>query len=263
MKNRMILLNSFKSRIQKYTVGFVLFFAAASLFALPTTEEMYTIISKTVDQNLKGDARLTLSVVDEKPGKPKGVAQYQCFVRPEEDRFCMVQLAPEAEKGHGYLQQGDNLWQYNPSSKSFTHSSLKRNIGDSNLKGEDIRKNKKFRDQWTITDISEGKLGKIDVYVVKIKLNKGFDRSYPINIFYIDKKSSLILKIGYYGASERLMRTSYYLKYTDLHGVVWPVQEIYVNELVKGEKSTTVYSDFSFDSIPDVVFTKAYLEKVN
>lgn len=248
---------------KKCAVLFCVFASFQAAFSLPSVDEMYAIISKTADMSLKGDMSFTLSSVDEKPGNPKRVAQFQCFMRSESDRFCMVQLAPEAEKGHGYLQQGDNLWQYNPVSKSFSHSSLKRNIGDSNIKAEDLRKKVTFRDEWTITDISEGKLGKIDVYVVKIKLNKGFDRSYPVNVLYIDKKSSLILKIGYYGASERLMRTSYYLKYTDIRGMFFPVQEIFVNELVKGEKSTIVFSDFSFKSIPDVVFTKAYLEKVN
>ena len=59
------------------------------------------------------------------------------------------------------------------------------------------------------------------------------------------------------------MRTTLLPKYVKIGNFNWPAQSIYINEINKGEKTTQILSDFDTSDIPDVVFTKAYLEKIN
>ena len=120
------MLQSFKARSAAF---FLLCLCAVPFLPAqtPDTEQMYSILDKFFDSvNSKKDLTCTLSLITEKPNEPKAAYQFKLFRRDKKDQTCLVQLAPEAEKGTGYLQENDNLWTYDPSSHQFTHSSLKR-----------------------------------------------------------------------------------------------------------------------------------------
>lgn len=237
--------------------------AAAVCAEVPAKAEMYTIMDTVFDRNnFSDDFTCTLSLIIEKPNEPKEAAQYKLFRRDSKDQTCLVQLAPEADKGIGYLQEKDNLWAYDPIAHQFTHSSLKRNLGNSDTKISDVNKKSEFQKAWEILSIEEGKLGKFAVYVVMAKaLDK--DSSYAQQKYFVRQDEHLILKIESYGASGRHMRTTLIPKYAKVNNVPLPVHQIYINELVKGEKTTQIFQDFDMTKIPDMVFTKAYLEKIN
>lgn len=235
-----------------------------SLFAqIPSTEQMYGILEKQYESgNFDKDISCTLSLIIEKPSEPKSAIQFKLFRRDKKDQTTLVQLAPEADKGTGYLQEKNNLWVYDPTSHQFTHSSLKRAIGDSDASVSDVKKRSEFRRTYEITNIEEAKVGKFEVYAVTLKTLLS-DATYTQEKFYVRKVDPLILKIESYGSSGRLMRTTLIPKYVKIGTYNWAAQSIYINEINKGEKTTQVLSDFDTSTIPDVVFTKAYLEKIN
>ena len=115
---------------------------------------------------------------------------------------------------------------------------------------------------YEIMDIGEAKLGKFEVYTVMLKALMA-DARYAQEKYYVRKTDPLILKIESYGSSGRLMRTTLIPKYVKIGNFNWAAQSIYINEINKGEKTTQILSDFDTSDIPDVVFTKAYLEKIN
>ncbi len=235
-----------------------------SLFAqIPSTEEMYGILEKQYESaNFDQDISCTLSLIIEKPSEPKSAHQYRLFRRDKKDQTTLIQLAPEADKGTGYLQEKNNVWVYDPTSHQFTHSSLKRTIGDSDTKVSDVKKRSEFRRAYEIVNIEETKVGKFEVYGVMLKTLLP-EATYAQEKFYVRKVNPLILKIESYGSSGRLMRTTLIPKYVKIGNYNWASQSIYINEINKGEKTTQVLSDFDTSAIPDVVFTKAYLEKIN
>ena len=236
----------------------------AALFCqVPATEECYKILDDIYNSfNFDEAFTCNVSIITEKPNRPKDAAQYKLFRRDRQDKTCIVQIAPEVDKGVGYLQEKENFWAYDPISHQFTHSSIKRNLGDSNAKISDVNKQSEFKKTWEITAVEESMLGKFEVIIVTAKsLDKDF--SYSQQKYFIRKEPHLILKIESYGASGRHMRTTLIPKYAKVNGRPFPMQQIYVNELVKEEKTTQILSDFEIAKIPDVVFTKAYLEKIN
>nr|MCR4952509.1 outer membrane lipoprotein-sorting protein [Treponema sp.] len=106
-------------------------------------EKAYKIMESTDDTlAYKGDYSATISLVIETPGKPKESLQYKIFQRVDKDLMTIVQLFPEADKGNGYLRDGDNIWSYDPISRKFSHSSLKEALGDSDVKLDDLEQNK-------------------------------------------------------------------------------------------------------------------------
>jgi hypothetical protein len=66
-----------------------------------------------------------------------------------------------------------------------------------------------------------------------------------------------------YSLSDRLMRTAYYPKYMKVAERFIPSRMLFVDELKEGEKTQVTIKDASVATLPDSVFTKAYLERVN
>lgn len=249
-----------------FLVFLLVVFSYSVLFAeVPSNEQMYDIFDELFSKmNFDGeDFTCTVSLISEKPASPKSVFQYKLYRRDSSDQTTLVLLAPETDKGQGFLQEKNNLWFYDPISHQFTHSSLKRNLNDTDAKLSDVKKKTQFRFSHEITKIEEAKVGKVDVYAVSTKVTDK-DAAYPEEKYFIKKSEPFfIIKIESYGASGHLMRTTLIPKYVKIGKANLPVQQIYINELNKGEKTTQLFSDFDPSKIPDMVFTKAYLEKIN
>ena len=221
--------------------------AATAQVSADVAEKCFKIMDESREiQAYHGDYSATISLVVEKPGKPKENLQYKIFERTDGKLMTIVQLFPEADKGKGYLRNDDNIWSYDPISRKFTHTSIKEALGDSDVKLDDIEQNDKYwRDNYDVFSYEEGTLGK-----------------YPVDIIV-----PLVLKQEDYSGSDHLMRTTLVPKWSKVQvrgktGYV-ATQAILRDELNKGEQTQQVISDLTFDSLPDKIFTKAYLEGLN
>ena len=257
-----------KKIIGIFTAAALMAGAAFAQVSAEDAEKAYKIMEST-DDNLAyhGDYSATVSLVVEKPGKPKENLQYKIFERTDKDLMTIVQLFPEADKGVGYLRNGDNIWSYDPISRKFTHTSIKEALGDSDVKLDDIEQNDKYwRDNYDVFSYEEGTLGKypVDIIVLKAKTK---EPSYAKTKYYVRKDIPLILKKEDFSGSDRLMRTMLVPKWSkvEVRGKVGYVasQAILRDELNKGEQTQQVISDLTFDTLPDKIFTKAYLEGLN
>lgn len=229
-----------------------------------TADKAYKILESTDDVlAYHGDYSATISLVIEKPGKPKESLQYKIFQRTDKDLMTIVQLFPEADKGVGYLKDGDNIWAYDPISRKFTHTSFKEALGDSDVKLDDVNQSKtRWRDNYTVSEFKSGTLGKFEVNIITITA-KNNEPSYAKTTLYIRKDIPLILKQEDFSGSGRLMRTILIPKYSKVPAGYVATQAILKDELNKGESTQQVISDLTFDSLPDKIFTKAYLEGLN
>jgi outer membrane lipoprotein-sorting protein len=209
----------------------------------------------------KVDFTATITVVSEKPGEDASVMQARMFRRDRADLFCIVILKPDAQKGQGYLQAEDSLWFYDPESRKFAHTSLKENFQDSNAKNSDLNESSLSKD-YGIEKTEKGKLGSFETYIIDLKAVNN-EVPYPHMRIWIRQDNYLVLKAEEYSLSERLMRTSYYPHYAKIEDRYFPDRMLFVDELKKGEKTQLTFTDLSIAPLPDSVFTKTYLERVN
>ncbi|RPJ08480.1 MAG: outer membrane lipoprotein-sorting protein [Spirochaetaceae bacterium] len=107
---------------------------------------------------------------------------------------------------------------------------------------------------------SGGKLGNFDVWILDLTAVND-EVTYPYKRFWISKKDILLLKSEDYSLSHRLMRTSLFTGYTKSGDTYIPTKNIFIDELVRGRKTQIIFSDISTATIPDSVFTKAFIEK--
>ncbi len=246
--------------------------AAASLFTAAAfaqisqsdADKAFKIMEDTEDTlAYHGDYSATVSLVVEKPGKPKENLQFKVFKRTDSKLMTMVQLFPEADKGKGYLRNDDNIWSYDPISRKFTHTSIKEAIGDSDIKLDDVEQSKqKWRNNYEVEAYEQGTLGKFPVHIITLKA-KTSEPSYAKSKYYVRTDIALILKEEDFSGSDRLMRTILAPKWSKVPAGYVATQILIRDELNKGEQTQQIISDLTFDTLPDKIFTKAYLEGLN
>lgn len=246
-----------------FSILTVLLFILSSTAASTGDSEIEQILVK-LDQmaNFHGqDFSCIYTIVSQKPGEEQEVTQARMFRRDERNQFVLLLLQPKANRGQGYLQVDDNVWFYDPESRKFSHSSLRENIEDSEAKNSDLNRSSLSED-YQVTSWQKGTLGNYPVYVIDLEAVHN-EVSYVRMKIWVRSDVTLLLKEEDYSVSGRLMRTSFYPNYTRVGENFLPAKILIVDELEEGERSQITMRDPSIAQLPDSVFSKAYLERVN
>ena len=253
-----------KKIILTFLLGAAVFASGFAQVSEDIADKAFKIMENTEDiLAYHGDYSATMSLVIDKPGKPRENLQYKVFQRTDDNLMTLVQLFPEADKGVGYLRDNENIWSYDPISRKFSHTSIKEALGDSDVKLDDVDQAKtKWRENYKVTAYEEGTLGKFAVDIITLTA-KTTDPAYAKSKYYIRKDIPLLLKEEDFSGSDRLMRTILLPKYAKVPAGYVATQAIMRDELNKGEQTQQVISDLTFDKLPDRIFTKAYLEGLN
>jgi outer membrane lipoprotein-sorting protein len=204
-------------------------------------------------------AVLTLIVEDPEEGIEKLVVRQ--FRRDDGERHLLLIQEPVTQKGQGYLLEGDNLWFYDPSSRQFAHTSLKETFQDSDVRNADFGSSS-YASSYEVEGYFDGMLGNFEVYIIDLK---AVDDTvpFPYATIWVTKDTNLVLKAEEYSLTRRLMRSALFPKYAKVGEAIIPVQMVFLDELVEGKKTQVSLSEISVAEIPDHVFTKAYIERVN
>jgi len=197
----------------------------------------------------------------ESPGESPVTMQARMFRRDTEGKFVILVTAPSAQKGQGYLEVDDNLWFYDPTSRLFTHSSLKENWQSSDAMNSDFYRTNYARD-YSVDSWTEGTLGSYPVYILELK-GTNAEVTYPWKRIWVRKENGLILKSEDYSLSKWLMRSAYYPTYAQIGNQFVATKMLFVDELNKGHKTQLTLTEPSTQPVASSTFTKAYIESVS
>lgn len=231
-----------------------------SAFAAPDWHQVLTRIDE-LGSFEDSDFSAEITVVSQKPGEDDSSMVARYFRRDSEKKFMIVMLKPDTQKGQGYFSAGDDLWFYDPESRKFAYSSLKDSFQDSDAQNSDFSSSDLAGD-YTVTEGAETKLGSFDVYLLNL-VAKTRTVSVAQRKIWIRKDNYLPLKEEHYSVSGRLMRTIAYPKYQTVSGKYVPLAILIVDNLKQGEKTQISFASPSVSRLPDSVFSKEYLERVN
>jgi outer membrane lipoprotein-sorting protein len=245
---------------------FVLMAFALPLCAQPTVQELLVKIEAT--HKLTTDIKANVTLTQQKASQ--GMKQFDVlyYRRDSDDSYLIVMTGPESEKGNGYLRMADNFWMYRKNTRTFQHINRDESIAGSNAKGEDFERRpvtelyEGVKDSLGKESVKEEKLGQIPVYKFEVKA-KVSDVDYPRKKLWVRTDNSLLLKEEDYSSSGTLMQTSYFLKYTTVSGKYIPVDQMFVDEFEKGNKTQVKITGIVMEKLDDRIFTKAYLENLS
>lgn len=221
-------------------------------------------ILKNIDTNtnrLDTDISMVATMIKEDVEEGTDKRVVRMFRRDYEDKFLMLFQEPSYKSGQGYLRVEDTLWFYDPESRKFSIRSMKDRFDNSNARNSDFRRSALYED-YDVVSQTEGKLGKFPVYILELQA-KHDEVTYPKQIVHVLKKPSLLLKAQNYSVSDQLLRTAYWPAYTKSGGIYIAKKRIFVDEVIKGNKTTFSFDKISTTKMADSTFTKAYVERVN
>lgn len=244
----------------------VALFIAGLSWSVPRASE----IMGKLDNSMALSQDVTCKVVIVTQRAEQGTKSYEAlfYKRDRDDTFLIAFLAPESEKGNGYLRVGDQFFNYRQNTRTFQTVNRDANISGTGAKSGDFEKRKMSEQYRADTNaagqemVVEEKLGKRDVYKLTLVARVN-DVAYPKTIYWVEKETYLPLKTQGFSLSGTLMETHYLPKWTVIDGKnIW-VQLVIVDEFEKGNKSIIELSGISLKPIDDNVFTKAYLENLS
>lgn len=205
-------------------------------------------------------AVMTMISEDTEEGSEKSVVRM--FRRDAEDSFLMLIQEPTVKKGQGYLNIGDNLWFYDPESRKFSHTSMNDKFNDSDANNSDFRMSS-LADDYRVASTEEGRLGSYEVYIFGLEAQNK-EITYPTRKIWVSRENRVILKSEDYSAGGRLLRTGYFPSYAKVGEDAYiATSRIFKDELIDGKKTRMQLTDISTRSLPDSIFTKTYVERVN
>ena len=244
-------------------IFFVFAFATTAGLQAESLDHFNALLAEIDKQSDFGtnDFAATNSVVVYRPDKAPETIKAQVFRRDYKSQFVIVVLDPSYKRGQGYLQADENVWFYDPESGQFSHTNLKDNFQDSDTKNGDFNKST-YAEDYEVTAATEETLGKYDCWILDLK-SKNDSVAYPFMKIWVTKDSHLMLKAEDYSLTRRLMRTVLYPSYTRVADHVLPTRVLFIDNLTQGNRTEVTRSDLSLSGLPDSLFTKSYLQRVN
>ncbi|HKP95760.1 MAG TPA: outer membrane lipoprotein-sorting protein [Fibrobacteria bacterium] len=239
--------------------------AAFAADRIPTGSEMLSRIE--ANTRLASDISATVTLTQRKSGQGVKTMDMLFYRRDADNSFLIVITGPEADKGNGYLRSGDNFWMYRRNTRSFQHINRDENIAGTDAQGDDFGDRKLTELYRPALDpqgrerTAEDTLGKVPVFRLEA-VAKVFDVDYPRKTYWVRRDNGLVLKEQSFAQSGALMQTAYYLKYAPILGRFVPVEQMFIDEFEKGNRTRLGISGIVTAPLAADVFTKAYLENL-
>lgn len=184
--------------------------------------------------------------------------RYRVLSKGNENTVVMI-TEPASERGQIMLMKGRDLWVFLPNVSQPVRLSLAQRLTGQVANGDLARAN--FAGDYNPRIV---RTETIDGETYDVLELAAVDRSvtYPRVVYWVRQANAAPLKAEFYSASNRLLKTCRYEKFEKILGKLRPTRLVMQDALHGGEESTLDYSGMKLRDLPDKVFTKDYLKKL-
>jgi outer membrane lipoprotein-sorting protein len=248
---------------EQYLLTVILIFAVAMPTAIADTNDTelaQTILEKADQIRFPRDSfQVDVTINTTAPGQPEDVRKYRVLSKGNENSVVMT-TEPASERGQILLLKGRDLWIFMPEVSQPVRLSLSQRLTGQVANGDLARAN--FAGDYNAkilrTDVIEGE----KYYLLELT---GVDRgvTYHKVLYWVGQSNFWPYRAEFYSLSDRLLKTARYEKFEMLHGKQRPTRLVMEDALRTGEQSVLEYSEMKLRDLPDKVFTKDYLKKLD
>lgn len=202
--------------------------------------------------------QVDVSITNNSSGKSAESRLYRVLSKGNSNTVVMV-TEPASERGQIILMKGRDLWVFMPDVSQPIRIALSQRLTGQVANGDLARANfaadynpKLLRTE-TIANESYQVLDLIAV-----------DRSvtYQRVVYWVRKSDNWPYKAEFYSLSNRLLKTCSYENFQVMEGKQRPTRLVLTDALKGGEQSILEYKNMKLRDLPDKVFTKDYLKKL-
>jgi hypothetical protein len=172
----------------------------------------------------------------------------------------VLTLEPASERGQMLLMKERDLWMFLPRVSQPVRLSLAQRLTGQVANGDIARAN--FAGDYTPSLAGTERIGNESLYVLELA---AIDRkvTYQRVRYWVRQKDYRPYKAEFYSLSNRLLKTCRYEDYRMLGGKVRPARLVMTDALTKDTESRLEYSDLKLRELPDRIFTKEYLRRLD
>lgn len=247
-----------------FLYGLLIIIPATSLLAVDFHELL--IKADSLASYINSDFSAEYTIIHDKPGEGRETIVSAVFRRDADEKYVIIILKPDINRGQGYLKLKDTLWFYDPEGRRFNYSSSKDRFQNSNARNSDFTRSTMAED-YDVVSGKRVKLGKYNCWLLDLKANNN-EVTYPNMKIWISV-DNLVRKTEDYSLSNQLLRTTAIPAYQKV-GLRYVPVTVYIFDALKGaviagkfinETTQITIKKPSFRKIPNNVFTKNFLEK--
>ncbi len=206
-------------------------------------------------QGFQVDIGITTTLAD----KSNEVRKYRVLSKGNENSVVMV-TEPASERGQIMLMKGRDLWIFMPEVSQPIRLSLAQRLTGQVANGDLARAN--FAGDYFPKITGSETIGGESFHVLELK---AVDRSvtYQRVIYWVNKKNFWPLKAEFFSLSNRLLKRCRYENFQTMAGRMRPTRMVMEDALREGEQSVLEYQAMKLRDLPDKIFTKDYLKKLD
>jgi outer membrane lipoprotein-sorting protein len=184
--------------------------------------------------------------------------EYKVLSKGNENSIVMV-LTPASERGQILLMKGRDLWLFVPDVSQPVRLSLAQRLTGLVANGDIARAN--FSGDYNAALIGTDKIDGQPHHVLELV---AVDRSvtYQKVKYWVRQSDSAPYKAEFYSLSDRLLKSCTYENYKPLGGRTRPTRLVMTDALKAESRSVMEYQDMKIRDLPDKIFTKEYLKKL-
>jgi len=202
--------------------------------------------------------QVDVNIVSASPGEATEQRSYRILSKGNDNTVVMI-LEPASERGQIMLMKGRDLWVFMPDVSQPIRLGLALRLTGQVANGDLARAN--FTGDYTPKLLRTEKLEGEDYYVLELL---AVDRSvtYHRVLLWVNKSNYRPRKAEFYSLSGRLLKTSTYENFKTMAGEQRPTRMLIQDALKPGAISVLEYSNMKLRDLPDKVFSKDYLKKL-
>jgi outer membrane lipoprotein-sorting protein len=202
--------------------------------------------------------QVDVSISTAAPSQSAESRKYRILSKGNENTVVMI-TEPAAERGQIMLMRGRDLWIFLPSVSQPVRLSLAQRLTGQVANGDLARAN--FTGDYTPKLLRTDTINGEKYHVLELT---AVDRSvtYHKVIYWVNESSFWPYRSEFYSLSNRLLKTSRYENFQTVLGTMRPTRLVMEDALRKGEESVLEYSAMQLRDLPDRIFTKDYLTRL-
>jgi outer membrane lipoprotein-sorting protein len=193
------------------------------------------------------------------PDQPVDIRKYSVLSKGNENTIVMT-TEPASERGQTMLMKGRDLWVFMPSVSQPVRLSLSQRLSGQVANGDLARAN--FSGDYNAVLVRTDTINNEKYHVLELT---GVDRgvTYHRVLYWVKQSGSWPHRAEFYSLSNRLLKTCRYESFQMILGKMRPTRLVMQDALRQGEESILEYSGMKLRELPDKMFTKDYLKKLD
>jgi outer membrane lipoprotein-sorting protein len=202
--------------------------------------------------------QVDVSITSSSPWQETETRKYRVLSKGNENTVVMI-LEPASERGQIMLMKGRDLWMFMPDVSQPIRLGLAQRLTGEVANGDIARAN--FSGDYVPSLLRTEKVGGEEHHVLELTaVDRGV--TYHRVLLWVNAGNFQPHKAEFYSLSKRLMKTCTYEAFKPMAGRTRPTRLVMEDALKPGEKSVLEYSQMKLRDLPDKVFSKDYLKKL-